>query len=364
MLRIFIPKENEARVAATPESVKKFVAAGFEVFIEENAGLASGFINAEYEKAGAKIGKNDCDILLCVNYPANPPAFSFIVGLLSPYDNQKLFADLQQKKASAASMELVPRISRAQNMDVLSSQSNLAGYRAVIEAVNALSKATPMMMTAAGTVIPAKVFVLGAGVAGLQAIATAKRLGSVVSATDVRLAAKEQVESLGAKFVHVDNSADAEDKSGYAKETSAEYQEKQKQLLFDTLKNQDIVITTALIPGRPAPELITEDMLDNMQAGAVLLDMAVLSGGNYRGSKADELVVRHNGVKLLAPSNLPAKVARDASSLYAKNLLNFMLHLFNKEDEILQIDSQDEIIKNCILTIEGKIVNEKFGGEK
>jgi NAD(P) transhydrogenase subunit alpha len=320
-MKIFIPKETakfESRVAATPDSVKKLIALGAEVIVQKDAGKAAGYADADYKMAGASVGEGKgADVILHVD-PAQ-----IEIG------NQKF------------DMLKVPRITRAQSMDVLSSQANLAGYRAVIDALNEFGKAVPMMMTAAGTITPAKAVVIGAGVAGLQAIATAKRMGAVVSAFDVRAAAKEQVQSLGAKFIEVEG-ADAEDKSGYAKEVSEEYKARQAQALNDALAKSDIVITTAQIPGKPAPRIVTKAMVELMKSGSVIVDMAVGSGGNVELSEVGK-TIEHNGVKILGHPNLPAKLAHDASKLYAQNLVSF-LGLVIKDGKIV-IDENDEIIK-------------------
>lgn len=319
-MKVYIPKEIakfEARVAATPDSVKKLIKMGFDVVIEAGAGAAASYADADYEAAGAKIGENkDAEVVLQVD-----PAQVTVGG--------KVF-----------DMVKVPRISRAQSMDILSSQANLAGYRAVVDALNEFGKAVPMMMTAAGTITPAKAVIIGAGVAGLQAIATAKRMGAVVSAFDVRAAAKEQVESLGAKFVEVAGD-DAADKTGYAREVSADYKARQEQALKDVLAKADIVVTTAQIPGKPAPRIVTKEMVELMKAGSVIVDMAVGSGGNVELSVVGKTVV-HAGVKILGHPNLPSKLAADASKLYAQNLVNF-LALIVKDGKIA-IDEKDEII--------------------
>ena len=354
---------GESRVAATPDAVKKLVAAGHDIHIETQAGLAAGFPDAQYKDAGATITEKssglgaDPDLLLSVRCPelSDLPDGLTLVGLLDPFN---VDADtLASKSFTAFAMEAVPRITRAQSMDALSSQSNLSGYRAVIEAANLYGRAFPMMMTAAGTVAPAKCFVMGAGVAGLQAIATARRLGAVVSATDVRPAVKEQVASLGAKFIAVedDEFKAAETSGGYAKQMSAEYQAKQAELTASHIAKQDIVITTALIPGRPAPELVTEAMVASMPPGAVIIDLAAAQGGNCKLSRPDE-VVTVDGVKIYGPTNLPAAIAADASALYARNLLNF-LALLTGEDSKLEPDWDDEIVSASALARQGEIVH-------
>lgn len=358
---------HECRVATSVEVVKKFVSAKHTVHIQAGAGLKSSISDAQFQAAGATLHANteflaDSDVLLCVNLPQpestdmlKPGAV--IIGQANPYENRDAIANIAQKSLTLFCMEWLPRISRAQSMDVLSSQSNLAGYRAVIDAMHALGKAAPMMMTAAGTIPPAKVMVLGAGVAGLQAIATAKRLGAVVSAFDVRPAVKEQVESLGAKFIEVksDEASNAETSGGYAKEMSEDYKQKQSALIHETLKTQDIAITTALIPGKPAPVLITEAMVRDMKEGAVIVDLAVASGGNCPLTERDHVTIKH-GVTLIGYSNMPSRVASDASMLYAKNLMHFLALITDKEGN-LNIPSDDEIIKGTLLTKEGQMVH-------
>jgi NAD(P) transhydrogenase subunit alpha len=335
MAILSIPKETglqERRAAASADTVKRFCALGLTVRVEAGAGAGSGISDDDYKQAGAEIKSTvaECVAAAQIVLTVAPPPVTLIdalpeqallVGTLSPYNNRPLLERCATRKVMAFAMELMPRISRAQSMDVLSSQANLAGYRAVIDAVAALGKATPMMMTAAGTVPPAKILVLGAGVAGLQAIATAKRLGAAVAAFDVRPAVKEQVESLGAKFVEVpsEETAGAETKGGYAKEMSEEYKRKQSALIHETLKKMDVAICTALIPGRPAPVLITEAMVADMKTGAVIVDLAVASGGNCPLSKPDE-TVQAGGVSIIGYTNMPSRVAADATPLYARNL--------------------------------------------
>lgn len=370
-MKIAAAKETsplEARVALVPDAVKKFVALGFEVAVEKGAGLASGITDEAYAAAGAALAANAAeaynaaDIILTVEMPSEAtigvmPQGAILVGMLSPLDKATSFAPLNARSLHAYAMELLPRISRAQSMDVLSSQSNLAGYRAVIEAVAATSKTVPMMMTAAGTIPPAKVLVLGAGVAGLQAIATAKRLGAVVSAFDVRAAVKEQVESLGAKFVEVKADANAETAGGYAKEMDEDYKRRQAEALADVIKSQDIVISTALIPGRPAPELITEAMVKSMKKGAVIVDLAAASGGNCKLTKRDASTEVH-GVTILGYTNLPSRAAADASPLYARNLFNFISTLMvDKTTKTLSIASDDDLIKGTLVTKGGATVH-------
>ncbi len=362
-------RANETRVAATPESVKKLIAAGFSVVVEAGAGGAAAYPDADYATAGASlelsaaaaIGK--ADILFKVRAPeaaeisALKPG-AMVVATLNPYQDRETLDLLAKAGASAFAMEFVPRITRAQVMDVLSSQANLAGYRAVIEAAEVFGKALPMMMTAAGTVAAAKVFIMGVGVAGLQAIATARRLGAVVTATDVRPATKEQVESLGAKFLAVEDEEfkNAQTAGGYAKEMSAEYQAKQAELLSGHLTKQDIVITTALIPGRAAPRLVNAAQVASMKAGSVILDLAVEQGGNVEGVKLGEVIETPNGVKIVGIPNLPGRIATDASALYARNLMAFAGLLLNKEGALAP-DFEDEILKAALVTRDGKIVH-------
>ncbi len=357
--------EGEKRVAATPDSVKKYIALDAALSIQSNSGSGISLTDADYTAAGAEIsdGFSDADIVLCVRAPS-PKIISgikpgaILVGMLDPYSGRDALELYNQQKISAFSLELLPRISRAQSMDVLSSQSNLAGYRAVIDAVATLGKAVPMMMTAAGTVAPAKVLVLGAGVAGLQAIATAKRLGAVVSAFDVRPVAKEQVESLGAKFIEVAAQESAETSGGYAREMSEDYKRKQSELIAETIVKQDIVISTALIPGRPAPVLITPEMVARMKHGSVIVDLAAASGGNCPLTEMDKTVIK-NGVMLIGYSNMPSRVAIDASQLYARNIYNFVSTLL-MEKNTLNVKWDDELVKGTLLTHEGATVNPVF----
>ncbi|MEQ1704708.1 MAG: Re/Si-specific NAD(P)(+) transhydrogenase subunit alpha [Rickettsiales bacterium] len=357
--------EGERRVAATPDTVKKYIALGASVSIESNAGSGISVSDSDYEAAGAAISGDisDADIILCVRAPsaqilASAKENVVLVGMLDPYAESEKITIYKQQKISAFSLELLPRISRAQSMDVLSSQSNLAGYRAVIDAVSTLGKAVPMMMTAAGTIAPAKILVLGAGVAGLQAIATAKRLGAVVSAFDVRPVAKEQVESLGAKFIAVAAQESGEGSGGYAKEMSEDYKRKQSELIAETIIKQDIVISTALIPGRPAPILITEEMVKNMKQGSVIVDLAAASGGNCPLTELDKTVVKH-GVMLIGYSNMPSRVAIDASQLYARNLYNFISTLLIEKNSI-NVRWDDELVKGTLLTHNGETVHSMF----
>lgn len=373
-MKLTITKETspgESRVAATPDSVKKLVGLGHTVTIETGAGTAAGYLDKAYSDEGATIAKTaaealkGADLLLKVRGPGAEEAAKYpdgltIIALMNPYAMGELPAAYNKKKLNTLAMEFTPRITRAQSMDALSSQSNLAGYRAMIEGAQIYGRAMPMMMTAAGTVAPAKVFVMGAGVAGLQAIATARRLGGVVTATDVRPAAKEQVASLGAKFIAVEDEEfkEAETAGGYAKEMSDEYKKKQAELTATHIAKQDIVITTALIPGRPAPVLVNEDMVKSMRPGSVVVDMAVAAGGNCPLSKPDE-IVDVNGVKVAGFSNLPARLPADSSSLYAKNLLAF-LPLITAEDGALNLDTEDEIVTAMLLTRGGETVSERL----
>ncbi len=361
---------NENRVALTPDTIKLFQRLGLEVLIEDGAGNNSGYPNDLYEANGAKIASRDqclkASICLCVKIPNDNDLQQLnentvLIGILNPYENKKYFNTLNENKIISCCMELIPRISRAQSMDVLSSQANLAGYRSVIDAAEQFGKAFPMMMTAAGRVNPAKVMVLGVGVAGLQAIATAKRLGAVVSATDVRSATKEQVESLGGKFIMVEDeeSSNAETEGGYAKEMSEEYKQKQAKLIAETIAKQDIVICTALIPGKKAPVLISQEMVESMASGSVVVDLAVEAGGNCPLSKEGE-VVDHRGVKIVGYANVPGRVAKDASALYAKNIFNFLSLIINKDDKKINFNWEDEIVNAVTLTHEGKLRLEQF----
>ena len=374
--RVAITKERrhgETRVAATADTVKKLIGLGLSVVVETRAGLGAAIPDSDYEAAGAEIAPTakaafeNADIVLKVGAPAEDEVAmlkrgAMLVGLLDPYTERPLLEALATAGVSAFAMEFVPRITRAQVMDALSSQANLAGYRAVIEAAQVYGRAFPMMMTAAGTVPATKVFVMGAGVAGLQAIATARRLGAVVTATDVRPAAKEQVESLGAKFVAVEDEEfkAAETAEGYAKEMSPEYQAKQAALITDHIKKQDIVITTALIPGRPAPKLVSAEQRASMKPGSVLVDLAVERGGNVAGAKPDQ-IADIGGVKIIGYTNLPARIAADASNLYARNLAAFVGLLINGEG-VLAPDLEDEILKGSMLTHDGAIVHPAFKG--
>ncbi|PWR18742.1 Re/Si-specific NAD(P)(+) transhydrogenase subunit alpha [Zavarzinia compransoris] len=375
-MRIAIPKErrpNENRVAASPESVKKLIALGAEIVIETGAGIASAVPDAAFEAAGARIAPDaastiaGADVVFHVQRPLPEELQHFkrgavLIAGLNPYADRDSVKAYAEAGIDAFAMEFVPRITRAQSMDILSSQANLAGYRAVIEAAAEYARAFPMMMTAAGTVAPARTLIMGVGVAGLQAIATAKRLGAIVSATDVRPATKEQVESLGGTFVAVmdEEFKNAQTAGGYAKEMSKDYQAKQNALIADTIKKQDIVVTTALIPGRPAPVLVTPEMVATMKPGAVIVDLAVEQGGNCPLSRPGEVVVTENGVKIVGIINLPSRISVDASQLFAKNLLNFITPLVSKETKQLAIDWEDEIIKASILTKGGAVVHPAF----
>jgi NAD(P) transhydrogenase subunit alpha len=366
-MKIAVPAETQAgesRIAASPDSVKVYVKKGASVAVQAGAGAGSYISDDAFAQAGAKIVKGeaefkDADIVLTVRRPEAKLAKALkkgaiLAGALDPHGDRAGLEALAKTGVELYAMELMPRITRAQSMDILSSQANLAGYKAVIDAAAAYSRAFPMMMTAAGTVPPAKLFVMGVGVAGLQAIATARRLGAIVSATDVRKATEEQVKSLGAKFVFADV-ADAATAGGYAKELSEEDKKKQAALVAEHVKNQDIVITTALIPGRPAPVLVTKEMVETMKPGSVIVDLAVERGGNCPLSKPDQ-VVAHKGVTILGTVNLAGKLAGNASSLYAKNLANF-LDLMIQKDGSLKIDYDDEIIKGTLIARNGALVH-------
>ena len=360
---------DEPRVAATPETVKKMVALGATVAVQAGAGVKSGILDADYTAAGAAVAAdpvNDADIVLQVRRPEGPELSrlkkgAIVIGMMDPYGQESAVAAIAEAGIVAFALELLPRITRAQVMDVLSSQANLAGYRAVIDASGAFGRALPMMMTAAGTVPAARVFVMGAGVAGLQAIATARRLGAIVTATDVRPAAKEQVESLGAKFIAVEDEEfkAAETAGGYAKEMSKEYQAKQAALVAEHIKKQDIVITTALIPGRPAPRLVSRDMVASMRPGSVVVDLAVERGGNVEGVNPDA-VTEVNDVKIVGYRNVPGRLAATASSLYAKNVFAFLELLIDKKSKALAVNWDDEIIKATALTRDGAVVHPSF----
>ena len=361
--------KNENRVSITPDTAKLLQRLNLEVLIEDGAGLNSGYPNKLYSENGAKIvSRKEClnsDICLCVKMPEEADVNVFkdeavLIGILDPYENKKYINLLNNKKIVSCCMELIPRISRAQSMDVLSSQANLAGYRSVIDAAEQFGKAFPMMMTAAGRVNPAKVMVLRVGVSGLQAIATAKRLGAVVSATDVRSATKEQVESLGGKFIMVEEeNSDSETAGGYAKEMSEDYKNKQAKLIAETIAKQDIVICTALIPGKTAPTLISQEMVETMASGSVVVDLAVEAGGNCPLSKLGQ-VIDHQGVKILGYANVPGRVAKDASALYSKNIFNFLSLIVDKDNSEIKLDWEDEIVNSVVLTQNGSLRLEQF----
>ncbi len=375
-MRIAVVKESSAsepRVSASVDTVKRYVSLGADVVVASGAGLASGIGDGDYEGAGASVvadnaaAVKDADIVLGVRRPeagalkgVKPGAL--VISIADPYGHEAELAELAGAGVSAFAMELMPRITRAQVMDVLSSQANLAGYRAVIDASAEFGRAFPMMMTAAGTVPAARVFVMGAGVAGLQAIATARRLGAVVSATDVRPAAKEQVESLGAKFIAVEDEEfkQAETAGGYAKQMSAEYQAKQAALTASHIAKQDIVITTALIPGRPAPKLVSAEAVASMKPGSILVDLAVERGGNVAGAIPGEVVTTANGVKIVGYLNVPGRLAATASQLYAKNLYAFVETLIDKGTKSLNVKWDDELVKATLLTKDGAVVHPGF----
>jgi H+-translocating NAD(P) transhydrogenase subunit alpha len=371
-MKIAIAREidpAEPRVAAVPDTVKKLKALGVEVAIQPGAGVRSGVLDADYEAAGAVVSEEalrDADVIFKVKRPeaselAACKRGALVIAIMDPYGNEQALKAMAEAGLSAFAMELMPRITRAQVMDVLSSQANLAGYRAVIEAAEAYGRAFPMMMTAAGTVPAAKVFVMGVGVAGLQAIATARRLGAVVTATDVRPAVKEQVESLGAKFLAVEDEEfkNAQTAGGYAKEMSKEYQAKQAALTAEHIKKQDIVITTALIPGRPAPKLVSAEMVKSMKPGSVLVDLAVERGGNVEGAQAGQ-VADVDGVKIVGYTNVAGRVAASASALYSRNLFSFAETLINKETKALAVNWDDELVKATALTKDGAIIHPNF----
>ncbi|XBQ17564.1 MAG: Re/Si-specific NAD(P)(+) transhydrogenase subunit alpha [Oceanicaulis sp.] len=366
-------RQGEARVAATPDSVRALIKAGAEVAVEKGAGAKASFSDADYESAGAAVGTKaatlkGADALFCVRRPDAATLEKLkdgavVIGLLEPHGDKDFAKVCADAKVNALAMEFTPRITRAQSMDALSSQSNLAGYRAVIEAAELYGRAFPMMMTAAGTIAAAKAFVMGAGVAGLQAIATARRLGAVVSATDVRPAAKEQVASLGAKFVAVEDEEfkAAETAGGYAKEMSDEYKKKQAELVASHIAKQDVVITTALIPGRPAPRLIDKTMVEAMKPGSVIIDIAAANGGNCELTEPDKVVV-HKGVTVAGFTNLPGRLPADSSQLLAKNLVN-LFPLIKGEDGALAPHWDDDIIKGMALTKDGAVVHPSLTGE-
>ena len=352
-------QNNEKRISITPDVVKKYISLGCEVVLSKNYGLHLGINDKEYSDEGAKLIENDneiltsSDIILQLGMLTDEKSSLLkenqtLVGVLNPYDNKEKLETLVKKKIRLFSLELLPRITRAQSMDILSSQANLAGYKAVIESFAFFEKAIPMMMTAAGTIPAAKVLVVGAGVAGLQAIATAKRMGAIVFATDVRMASKEQVESLGGKFLTVEGSENLETEGGYAKEATDDFKIRQEELLTETLKKIDIVICTALIPGKKAPVIIKERMIENMQSGAVIYDLAAIQGGNTSFTVVNK-VVEKNGIKILGESNILNKLPISASNLYAKNMYNFVHNLFDKESKKININLEDEIIDKTLI---------------
>ncbi|ESX12816.1 MULTISPECIES: Re/Si-specific NAD(P)(+) transhydrogenase subunit alpha [unclassified Mesorhizobium] len=371
---VFIPREldaSEPRVAASPDTVKRLAALGFDVTVETGAGTKSRIPDEEFAKAGAAIGKasdaSRADVVLKVRRPTDAELKGYksgaaVIAIMDPYGNDAAVAALAEAGVTAFSMEFMPRITRAQSMDVLSSQANLAGYQAVIDGASEYDRALPMMMTAAGTVPAAKIFIMGVGVAGLQAIATARRLGAVVTATDVRPAAKEQVASLGAKFLAVEDEEfkAAETAGGYAKEMSKEYQAKQAALTAEHIAKQDIVITTALIPGRPAPKLVSAAMVASMKPGSVIVDLAVERGGNVEGAVAGQVVTTANNVKIVGHLNVPGRVAASASLLYARNLFAFLETLVDKTSKTLAINREDDLVKATMLTDAGRVVHPAF----
>ena len=348
----------EKRVSITPEIAKKFISQGFEIYLDKNYGTHLGFEDEEYKNLGVKFSSDskmmveESDIILQIGLPGEDKLNiksknKTLIGSLNPYKNNETLNKFKDK-FNFFSLELLPRITRAQSMDILSSQANLAGYKAVVESFGHFEKAIPMMMTAAGTIPAAKVLVVGAGVAGLQAIATAKRMGAIVFATDVRIASKEQVESLGGKFLMVDGSENLETEGGYAKETSEDFKKKQEELLSDTLKKIDIVICTALIPGKKAPIILKSNMIDNMQSGSIIYDLAAVQGGNTAYTEVDKIIEK-NGVKILGESNILNKIPISASNLYAKNMFNFISNLYDKENKKININLDDEIIEKTLI---------------
>ena len=361
-MRIVSVSENkkiEKRIAITPDIAKKYIALGFEVFIVENYGEHLGFEDNQYKELGVKISKDTkeiirgADLIVQLGLPSDDiisliTENQTLIGILNPYNNKEKIDSLTKGKINIFSLELLPRITRAQSMDILSSQANLAGYKAVVESFANFEKAIPMMMTAAGTVPAAKVLVVGAGVAGLQAIATAKRMGAIVFATDVRMASKEQVESLGGKFLTVEGVENLETEGGYAKEASEDFKKKQEELLSETLKKIDIVICTALIPGKKAPVIIKENMINNMKAGSVIYDLAAIQGGNTAFSEVDK-IVNKGGVRIMGETNILNKLPVSASTLYAKNVFNFVTNLYNKENKKIDINLEDEIIEKTLI---------------
>ena len=352
-------KKVEKRISITPDIAKKYIDLGFDVSLSENYGDHLGIKNEEYSNLGVKISNDEKEIIDSSDIIVQLGLFSedkkellkenqVLIGVLNPFENKEGIEKLVKKKINVFSLELLPRITRAQSMDILSSQANLAGYKAVIESFAYFKKAIPMMMTAAGTVPAAKVLVVGAGVAGLQAIATAKRMGAIVFATDVRIASKEQVESLGGKFLTVEGSENLETQGGYAKEASEDFKKKQEELLSETLKKIDIVICTALIPGKKAPLIIKDTMIEKMQAGSIIYDLAAVQGGNTAFTEADKIVEK-NGVRIMGESNILNKLPTSASNLYAKNVFNFVTNLYDKENNKININLEDEIIEKTLI---------------
>ena len=352
-------KNIEKRISITPEIAKKYLSSGFEVLLSKNYGEHLGYSDKEYKTLGVHLLDNKKEIiqvgditiqhrLLDEEHLSYMKENHILIGVLDPYSNKNKLDNLIKKKINMFSLELLPRITRAQSMDILSSQANLAGYKAVIESFAHFQKAVPMMMTAAGTVPAAKVLVVGAGVAGLQAIATAKRMGAIVFATDVRMASKEQVESLGGKFLTVEGSENLETEGGYAKETSDEFKKKQENLLAETLKKIDIVICTALIPGKKAPIIIKDEMIKNMQSGSVIYDLAAIQGGNTSLTKVDE-IVENNGVRIMGESNILNRLPTSASNLYAKNVFNFITNLYDNKEKKINVNLEDEIIEKTLI---------------
>ena len=349
---------DERRVAVTPDVIKKYISLGLEVYLSKNYAAHLGISDKQYEDEGARIKESEdvllnSNVILQMNIPNDEilnklKKNQILIGILNPYSNEKKLNDLVSKNINCFSLELLPRITRAQSMDILSSQANLAGYKAVIDAFAFFQKAIPMMMTAAGTISAAKVLVVGAGVAGLQAIATAKRMGAIVFATDVRIASKEQVESLGGKFLTVEGAENLETEGGYAKEATEDFKKKQEDLLKETLKKIDIVVCTALIPGKKAPIIIKKDMIDVMPNGSIIYDLAASQGGNSELTKADE-IIENNGVKIMGEANILNKLPVSASNLYAKNMFNFIDNLFDKEKKSFEINLEDEIIKKTMV---------------
>tara|TARA_B100000989_G_scaffold15052_1_gene10036 strand:+ start:311 stop:1399 length:1089 start_codon:yes stop_codon:yes gene_type:complete len=349
----------DKRVAVTPEILKKYKSLGLEVYLTKNYATHLGILDKEYEAEGATLFENEDDVLsksdailqMSILNDANLKKLrsnQILIGVLNPYLNEKKLKNLKEQNINCFSLELLPRITRAQSMDILSSQANLAGYKAVVDSFATFQKAIPMMMTAAGTISAAKVLVVGAGVAGLQAIATAKRMGAIVFATDVRIASKEQVESLGGKFLIVDGAENLETEGGYAKEASEEFKKKQEELLKETLKKIDIVICTALIPGKKAPLIIKKDMIDVMQNGSVIYDLAAIQGGNSELTKVNE-IIENNGVRIMGDANILNKLPVSSSNLYAKNIYNFISNLYNKEEKKFEINLDDEIIEKTMV---------------